>query len=141
VPLLDLDLMRFVESIPPGMKIKGLKRKYILKQAVRKWIPDEVVERRKIPFTPPIDQWLRSELTSHVRDVLLSPGSACRMYFEPATVRGMIDDHVSGRQDYKRAILSLLVFELWHGQFIGPSGTRFREALHAGAAVAREARV
>lgn len=139
VPLLDLDLMRLVESIPPGMKIKGLTRKYILKQAVRKWIPDEVVGRRKIPFTPPIDQWFRSELTSHVVDVLLSPGSACRMYFEPAAVKGMIEDHVSGRQDYKRALLSLLVFELWHEQFIRPSGARFRDALHASAAVAQGA--
>ena len=141
VPLLDLDLMRFVESIPPSMKIKGLTRKYILKEAVRKWIPEEVVRRRKIPFTPPIDQWLRSELTSHVREVLLSSDSACNMYFEPATVGAMIDDHVSGRHDHKRALLSLLVFELWHEQFIGPSKAGFRAALHASAAGAQRAQI
>jgi len=78
-------------------------------------------------------------MASHVVDVLLSSGSACTMYFEPATVKGMIEDHVSGRQDYKRALLSLLVFELWHDQFIRPSGARFRDALHASAAAAQGA--
>jgi asparagine synthase (glutamine-hydrolysing) len=131
VPLLDLDLMRFVESIPSSLKIRGGTRKYVLKQAVRRWIPDEVVNRKKIPFTPPIDQWFRSELTAHVRDVLLASDSACHAFFEPAVVADMIDDHVTGRHDHKRALLSLLVFELWHDQFIRPSGTRFGQALHA----------
>ena len=139
VPLLDLDLMRFVESIPPSLKIRGFTRKYILKKAVRKWVPDAIIDRRKIPFTPPVDQWFRAELTSHLVDVLLSPGSACRMYFATDTLDGMVKDHVSGRHDFKRALLSLLVFESWYDQFIRPSDTRFRDALQANAAVARGA--
>ena len=49
---------------------------------------------------------------------LLTPGSACTQYFEPAVIRRMIQDHERGRQDYKRALFSLLIFELWHEQFI-----------------------
>ncbi len=45
----------------------------------------------------------------------------------------MIADHAGGRQDYKRTLLSLLVFELWYDQFIRPSARRFGDALHAAA--------
>jgi asparagine synthase (glutamine-hydrolysing) len=139
VPLLDLDLMRFVECLPPGLKIRGMTGKYILRRAVEKWIPSDVIARKKVPFRPPIDRWLRTELRSHLTEVLLADGSACRMYFEPRTVRGMIDDHNSGRQNYKRLLLSLLVFELWYDQFIRPSGRSFHDALFQASRLTGEA--
>ncbi|HZL07293.1 MAG TPA: asparagine synthase C-terminal domain-containing protein, partial [Coriobacteriia bacterium] len=126
VPLLDLDLMRFVESVPPQLKIKGRTRKYILRQAVAKWVPEEVLRRKKIPFQSPIDNWLRRDLTAHVKQMLLGGDSACMQYFQRTTVEQMITDHVSGRQDYQRALLSLIVFELWHDQFIRPSSASLR---------------
>jgi asparagine synthase (glutamine-hydrolysing) len=137
VPLLDLELMRFAETIPPALKIRGRTRKYILKQAVRRWVPDDVLRRKKIPFESPIDHWLRNELSDHTAELLLSPGSACRERFDPATVHGLIADHVGGRQDNKRILLALIVYELWYQQFIEPSSTALRRTmgLPAGAGV------
>jgi asparagine synthase (glutamine-hydrolysing) len=132
VPFLDLELMHLVESIPPRLKIHGLTRKYVLKRALAKWVPGEVIQRKKIGFRPPVDQWLRTDLRSHVADLLLARDSGCMKYFDHATVRSMIDDHAGGRQDYKRALLSLLVFELWHGQFVSPSSSALRKAIHDG---------
>ena len=129
VPLLDLDLMRFVESVPPQLKIKGRTRKYILRKAVAKWVPGEVLRRKKIPFQSPIDTWLRTDLTRHVREMLLDDDAACMHLFRRATVEQMIAEHVSGRQDYKRALLSLIVFELWHDQFMRPSSARLRSEI------------
>ena len=128
VPFLDLELMSFVERVPPHLKIRGLTRKYILRQAVRKWVPRDVLERKKVPFESPIDRWLRADLTQHVRELLLAGDSACMQYFRRETVEGMVAQHVSGREDYRRALLSLIVFELWHDQFIRPSSA----SLHAG---------
>lgn len=129
VPLLDLELMRFVESLPPELKLKGRTHKYILKRAVAKWVPQEVLRRRKIPFRPPIDRWLRTDLTSYVADVLLAGDSACSTFFQKKTVARMVADHASGRQDYKRALLSLVVFELWHNQFIRPSHSHLKHEM------------
>ena len=134
VPFLDLELMRFVESVPPQLKIKGRTRKYILRRAVAKWVPEEVLRRKKIPFQSPIDSWLRTDLTTHVRGLLLGGDSACMQYFQRATVQQMITEHVSGRQDYRRALLSLIVFELWHDQFIRPSSARLRGEMFQGSA-------
>jgi len=129
VPFLDLELMRLVESLPPHLKIHGRTRKYVLKRALAKWVPTEVIRRKKIPFRPPIDQWLRTDLRSHVADLLLDRDSGCTKYFERKQVQRMIEDHADGRQDYKRALLSLLVFELWHGLFISASPGELRRAL------------
>ena len=121
VPFLDLELMAFVESIPPRFKIKGRTQKHILKQAVARWLPPEVIARKKIGFATPVDQWFRGDLRATVEDRLLAPGSACRTYFDAAVLREMIDDHRRGRHDYKRALFSLLTFEIWHETFIKPA--------------------
>lgn len=120
VPFLDLELMDFVESVPAKFKIKGLTQKYILKKAASKWIPKNNINRKKIGFATPVDEWFRADLKKEIENRLLSPGSACSIYFKPAVIKQMIDDHKTGRQDYKRALFSLLTFELWHEQFIKP---------------------
>ena len=125
VPFLDLDLMAFVESIPSSKKIKGLTQKYILKKAVAKWIPDNIIKRKKIGFTTPVDQWFRKDLGTTIRDQLLSPGSACLSYFNPEVILKMLTDHQSGRHDHKRILFSLLSFEIWHKQFISPSSWEY----------------
>lgn len=121
VPFLDLELMALIESIPPALKIKGWTQKYILKKAVSKWVPPKVIGRKKIGFATPVDEWFRRDLRTEIQDRLLAPGSACRIYFQPGTIQQMLDDHQTGRQDYKRALFSLLTFEIWHEQFIKPS--------------------
>jgi asparagine synthase (glutamine-hydrolysing) len=121
VPFLDLELMQFVESLPPYAKIRGYKQKAILKEAVSCWLPQEVIHRKKIGFTTPVDQWFRRDLQAEVENRLLSRGSACREYFHLDTIQQMLRDHRSGRHDYKRALFALLTFEIWHEQFIKPS--------------------
>ena len=121
VPYLDLELMEFVESIPPVLKIRGRIQKYLLKKAAAKWISRDVIYRKKIGFATPLDGWFQKELRHTVEERLLCPGSACRTYFEPEIIRRMLDDHQRKRQDHKRALLSLLTFEIWHEQFIKPS--------------------
>lgn len=118
VPFLDLEYMQAVESLPPSLRIRGMTQKYIHKKTVAKWLPADVIRRRKKGFETPVDSWFRSELSGYVREVLLSPGAACRIFFRPQTIAGLLNDHLSGRQDNRRQLFSLLVFELWHGLFI-----------------------
>jgi asparagine synthase (glutamine-hydrolysing) len=121
VPFLDLELMAVAESIPSSMKIRGRQQKWILKRAMSKWLPQEVLRRKKVGFDTPIDGWFRGEVNSVVKEQLLDDGSACRSYLKPQVVARMIREHESGRHDHKRILFSLLSFELWHQQFIAPS--------------------
>jgi asparagine synthase (glutamine-hydrolysing) len=121
VPFLDLELMELAESIPSRMKIRRWQQKRILKRAMSKWLKDDVLQRKKVGFTTPIDEWFRGEINSAVKEQLLDEGSACRSYFRAEVVARMIREHETGRHDHKRILFSLLTFELWHQQFIAPS--------------------
>ena len=131
VPFLDLELMELAESISSDLKIKRLRQKRILKRAMERWVPANMINRKKIPFATPVDEWLRHDLEAEVRERLLAPGSACSTHLDADSVRMMLDEHRSGRQDHKRALFSLLTFELWHEQFIAPSRWPARETVRA----------
>ena len=118
VPFLDLEVMKLIECMPPQYKIRGLTQKYLLKRAMTAWLSPEIIRRKKIGFATPVDHWFQNDLQQYVCDQLLSPGSACSYYFEPATIKTLIYDHVNRRHDFKRHLFSLLTFELWHNEFI-----------------------
>jgi len=118
VPFLDYRLVEFIETLPPRMKMRGLRGKYLHKKAVAKWVPKEVVQRKKKGFDNPIDQWLRGPMRGLVRDCLATERSAVRKYFNPSFIDQMLAEHESGRHNYLLQIYSLLSFELWHQRFI-----------------------
>ena len=125
VPFLDLDLMKLVESIPSKYKIHRTTQKYLLKKAVAKWIPKEIINRKKIGFSTPLDDWFQSNLRKEIEERLLSEGSACRQYFNLNVIRKMLNDHFEKKEDYKRALFSFLTFEIWYEQFIKPTHSEF----------------
>ncbi len=118
VPFLDLDLMLLVEGMPAKYKIRGLTQKYLLKKAVAKWLPPEIIQRKKIGFETPVDQWFGGELRSYLSDLLLRHGSGCSLFFNLKELERMITDHTNKHRDYQRHLFSLITFELWYQTFI-----------------------
>ncbi len=118
VPFLDYRLVEFIETLPPNLKIKGRQAKYLHKKAVEKWLPKEVVYRKKKGFANPIDMWLRTSMRRFVGDCLLSENAAVNQYFNPAFIRETIEKHKENKAQHLRHIYLLLSFELWHQQFI-----------------------
>jgi asparagine synthase (glutamine-hydrolysing) len=121
VPFLDIALMQLAESLPGRLKINGFTQKHILKKAIARWVPHDVIARKKVGFATPVDAWLRGKLRASVEERLLAEGSASRQYFRPETIRRVLDEHTSGRHDHKRILFAILTFELWHEQFIAPT--------------------
>ncbi len=119
VPYLDYRIVEFIESLPPRLKLKGFKGKYLHKKALEKWVPGEVVHRRKKGFDNPIDQWLRNRMKSFVADCLLSDSSAVARYFDRGYIRELFARHESGQRNHMRHLYLLISFELWHQRFIG----------------------
>lgn len=119
VPFLDVDLVKFLESLPARFKLRGSTGKYIHKKALTKWLPNEVINRKKRGFATPMDQWLQGGLADVARELMNAPGSAARLYFNLGYINQMIDDHRNRRENYQRHIFALLSFELWHKAFLG----------------------
>jgi asparagine synthase (glutamine-hydrolysing) len=118
VPFLNQELLKLAARMPPELKLKGLKRKYILKKAAEKLLPHDVVWRKKAGFGAPIRSWLRGALRPMVDDLLSEETVRRRGLFQPAEVRRIIEANLSGREDYNLQVFQLLTLELWMRAFL-----------------------
>jgi len=123
VPFLDVELMRFVERVPARVRVRGLKRKWMHRQALRKVVPEELLGRPKLGFSTPYDRWLRESLGTEVEQ-RFAPGSDLGALIDPVTVHGLVDGHRSGRADNKRLLYCLLELAEWHGRLSGDPSVR-----------------
>ena len=118
VPLLDNEVIDFAATLPARFKIKGRTRKHVLKEALRAMLPSSILDRRKQGFGVPLSGWFRGGLTTIFSDVLTSSRARERGYFEPAFVDRLIREHLAGRRDHSLRLWQLLVFELWHREYL-----------------------
>jgi len=118
VPFLNQHMLELTARMPPDLKLRGLKRKYILKRAAEKLLPREVVWRKKAGFGAPIRSWLRGPLRPMVDELLSEETVKRRGLFRPEEVRRIINANLSGREDYNLQVFQLLTFELWQQAFI-----------------------
>ena len=117
-PFLDHKMMEFCAAMPSNMKIKGTKLKYILKKALSKALPKEILSRGKMGFGVPLDEWFRKELKDYSYGILMSNDCTNRGYFKKDAIRKILDEHAAGKANNGARIWSLLFLELWHREFI-----------------------
>lgn len=115
-PLMDLRVMEFAAKIPRKILFKNLRTKAFFRSLIAGRMPDEIVYRAKRGFAVPVSAWLKNEL----RDVFLglwdSPHAGGGMV-DPARVRAIYDEHVSGRRDRRKELWALLTFQMWLSRF------------------------
>ena len=118
VPFLNVEMLDLTARMPVDLKLRGLKRKYILKRAAEKLLPHDVVWRKKAGFGAPIRAWLRGPLKPMVEDLLSESKIKERGLFDPKEVRRIIDTNLSGKEDLNLQLFQLLTLELWMQKFI-----------------------
>jgi asparagine synthase (glutamine-hydrolysing) len=117
VPILDNRVIDFAATLPARFKIKNGRRKHVLKEALKPLLPAGILDRRKQGFGIPLGDWFRGGLTDLFSDVLNSPRARQRGYFNTLFVDRLIREHLGGR-DHTLRLWQLLMFELWHRQYI-----------------------
>ena len=125
VPFLDRELAEFVAwNVPPRLKLKGFFRpttKYIFRQAMKDILPREVLSQPKAGFAAPIDYWLANDLKEMMDDLLSESRIRERGLFRPEAVRGLVEQHRRGSQDWSMQIWQFLTLELWMQAFLDGS--------------------
>ena len=131
VPFLDRELAEFVAwNVKPEWKLKGKWRpvtKHIFREAMRSMLPDEVMRQPKAGFAAPVDYWLAHDLRPMVDDLLSESQVKRRGLFRPEVVRGYIDEHRRGAEDWSMQIWQLLTLEIWMQLFLDGGAKSFAE--------------
>lgn len=117
VPFLDKDLVELSFSIPDSLKLKGKTTKYILRKLAERYLPSEIIHRKKTGFGGPVRKWIKSEFQAAIDRDLSPENLELQGIFNPRAVRQLIETNRSGKRDAAYSILALLAIQSWMRQF------------------------
>jgi asparagine synthase (glutamine-hydrolysing) len=122
-PFLDPSLMQLAASIPASMKLRGTEKKVVLRDALRGWIPDSILDRPKQGFSVPLADWFRGSLSGYAEEVLLDRSARSRDWFKPEAVRDLLVRHRERGEDHSNRIWALIVLETWMREVVEGAGS------------------
>jgi asparagine synthase (glutamine-hydrolysing) len=114
VPFLDPVVTNFAFALPTRLKVRGFRKKVLLRRAAAPLLPERIAFGRKRGFSIPAAAWLRGDLESFARETLSAATLARQGFFRREAVVRLLDDHVARREDYSRQLWGLLAFTLWY---------------------------
>ena len=117
-PLLDHELVEWALRLPEAIGSNRSEGKLVLKTLARKYLPASVIDRPKMGFGIPINDWFKGELRPMARETLLSQRACERGLFKPAEVERLLTDHASGRELHGYRLWALLCLELWFREVV-----------------------
>ncbi len=117
VPFLDYNVVELGFRLPDSFKINYLKRKIIVKNLAERYIPKEIINRKKVGFYIPVGDWFRNDLKDYVKDHLLSDRLKERGIFNTGEIARITDAHFKGIGNYEKEIWMLLNLEIWFRVF------------------------
>jgi len=110
-PLLDHRLIEFAARLPEDMRVKAGQGKWLLKDTMRRYLPEDILFRPKQGFVTPIAQWFRGPLASAARGIAEGGVLARTGWFDRARLSAMAEAHIAGVSDHSRLLWQLLMLE------------------------------
>jgi asparagine synthase (glutamine-hydrolysing) len=117
VPFLDNKVAEVALGLATPLKVRGLAKKRLLRQALAPLLPREILRAPKQGFSIPVAAWLRGPLQGFARETLSAEMLARQGCLDPAAVTPLIDRHCSGREDLSRQLWGLMAFTLWFDRY------------------------
>jgi asparagine synthase (glutamine-hydrolysing) len=117
VPFLDNEVAAAALGLATPLKVRGLAKKRLLRQALAPLLPEEVLRGPKQGFSIPVAAWLRGPLQGFARETLSTETLSRHGWLDPATVTGLLDAHCAGREDFSRQLWGLIAFTLWFDRY------------------------
>lgn len=110
-PLLDHRLIEFAASLPENLRVRRGEGKWLMKKAMQRYLPDDILFRPKQGFVTPITQWFRGPLAETARTIATSSSLTRTGWFDAPCIVRLADDHISGRSDHGRLLWQLVMLD------------------------------
>lgn len=112
-PFLDTRIFEFMWRLPLSYKLRGDSGKWLIKQVLRRHVPEEMFERPKRGFSPPITHWLRGSLKDWAGDLLSAETILSQGYLDNDKVQTLWQRHRDGTANYPNELWVILMFQAW----------------------------
>jgi asparagine synthase (glutamine-hydrolysing) len=119
-PFLDRHVVEYAFQLPSSLKLHERTTKWLVKQVALRYLPEHIVNRRKVGFRVPLDAWFRDGLETFAWDTLTSQNSLVSRVMDKAAVRKLLERHRARQSNEEMRIWTLLCLEVWHQQFFAP---------------------
>ncbi|MCB1562685.1 MAG: asparagine synthase (glutamine-hydrolyzing) [Alphaproteobacteria bacterium] len=113
-PLLDRRIYDFAWSLPLSYKIRGGQGKYLLRQSLKRYVPDHLFERPKQGFSIPISDWLRGPLRDWAETLLDARCLEKQGFLDAPLIRRTWEAHLSGQGNHAAGLWNVLMFQAWY---------------------------
>jgi asparagine synthase (glutamine-hydrolysing) len=117
-PFLDHTIIEWAARLPDHYKYHNGIKKYILKEIVHQYLPKEMMNRPKMGFAIPIENWLLKDLKDQVMDYLKDEKIALQGIFDVATVRKLRNDFFAGKKELALKVWYLFMFQIWYEKWM-----------------------
>lgn len=118
MPFMDHKLHELISSLPNKMLIRGKTTKWLLRQSLKQLIPDEILNRPKVGFRVPVNEWFRGTMKEYLYDHLTDHSSYTNHYYKKAALENILHEHSTGRQNHEKLLWTMLNLEVWHREYI-----------------------
>ncbi len=117
MPFMDHQLAAYVSGLPDHFRVRGTRTKWILREAMKRLLPASILERPKVGFRVPVNEWFRGPMREYLYDHLTGSGSLTRDYYHRDELDRILTEHVDGRQNHEKLLWALLTLEIWHREY------------------------
>jgi len=117
-PFIDSKIIEFAAQLPNEMKYRNGEKKWVLKQITHKYLPESIMNRPKMGFSPPITEWFRDELKTYFLHYLSYERLEKEGLFNPDEVIRLRDEYLSGKNVSVHRLWFILMFEMWYERWM-----------------------
>lgn len=117
MPFMDHQLAEFVSSQPDELRLKGNVSKWMLREGMKRLLPESIINRPKVGFRVPMADWFRGPMRDYLCDHLVGANSKTQDFYNKPVLERYIKEHIEHKQNHEKLLWALLNLEIWQREY------------------------